>query len=271
MTNYYNDELYHFGVKGMRWGHRKAQYNTSNGNVASAKVRMKNAKQAYKTANKVANKSFGEAYKYTDRHPIKSRIGKGKQKSNALWDDAIEKIDVANKAQAAYKQSKKDYKAEKKAYKAEKKAAANTPEAKAARKEKLKKAAKVGAAVAGTALAAYGAYKVSQAIKDKNVQIMEQKGKEASYKYWNDNWKDYTVSTFKSGKAIVTSRNASSETYSKFGSAAGAEKMVDLIKDHNKNVNIQADKIYEDYYYKGKNAKLGEAAKNVYQYYRHRK
>lgn len=188
------NELYHFGVKGMKWGVRRNRSSfvstsgpkrlpgtyasdgngwtakakrlpgsivkTSNGNVASAKVRMKNAKQAYKTANKVASKSFGEAYKYTDRHPIKSRIGKGKQKSNALWDDAFEKIDAANKAQAAYKQSKKDYKAEKKA-------AANTPEAKAARKEKLKKAAKVGAAVTGTALAAYGVYKVSKAISNK--------------------------------------------------------------------------------------------------------
>lgn len=188
------NELYHFGVKGMKWGVRRnrssfvstsgpkrlpgtyasdgngwtakakrlpgAIVKTSNGNVASAKVRMKNAKQAYKTANKVASKSFDEAYKYTDRHPIKSRIGKGKQKSNTLWADAIEKIDSANKAQAAYKQSKKDYKAEKKA-------AANTPEAKAARKEKLKNAAKVGAAVAGTALAAYGVYKVSKAISNK--------------------------------------------------------------------------------------------------------
>lgn len=122
------NELYHFGVKGMKWGVRRNRSSfvstsgpkrlpgtyasdgngwtakakrlpgvivkTSNGNVASAKVRMKNAKQAYKTA-------------------------------------------------------------------------ANTPEAKAARKEKLKKAAKVGAAVAGTALAAYGAYKVSKAISNK--------------------------------------------------------------------------------------------------------
>lgn len=187
------NELYHFGVKGMKWGVRRnrssfvstsgpkrlpgtyssdgngwtakakrlpgAIVKTSNGNVASAKVRMKNAKQAYKTADKAASKSFGEAYRYTDRHPIKSRIGKGKQKSNALWDDAFDKIDASNKAKASYKQSKKDYKAEKKA-------AANTPEAKA-RKEKLEKAAKVGAAVAGTALAAYGVYKVSKAISNK--------------------------------------------------------------------------------------------------------
>lgn len=136
------NELYHFGVKGMKWGVRRnrssfvstsgpkrlpgtyasdgngwtakakrlpgAIVKTSNGNASSAKVRMKNAKQAYKTANKVASKSFGEAYKYTDRHPIK--------------------------------QSKKDYKTEKKA-------AANTPEAKA-REKRLKKAALYGVAAA---------------------------------------------------------------------------------------------------------------------------
>lgn len=264
MTNYYNDELYHFGVKGMRWGHRKAQYNTSNGNVASAKVRMKNAKQAYKTANKAYGKSFNKAARYSSNHFITQNFGKGKQKSNALWNDAYDKGSAADKAKAAYKQSKKDYKAEKKA-------AANTPEAKAARKEKMKKAAKVGAAVAGTALAAYGAYKVSKAIKDKNVQIMERKGREAANKYWNDNWTDHTVSKYKSGSTIVTSRNASSQTYTKFSNADSAEKWINRIKDQNKNVSAKADKIYEDYYYKGKNAKLGEAAKNVYQYYRHRK
>lgn len=168
------NELYHFGVKGMKWGVRRnrssfvstsgpkrlpgtyasdgngwnakakrlpgAIVKTSNGNIASAKVRMKNAKQAYKTADKAASKSFGEAYRYIERHPIKSRIGKGKQKSNALWDDAFDKIDASNKAKAAYKQSKKDYKAEKKA-------AANTPEAKA-REKQLKKAALYGAAAA---------------------------------------------------------------------------------------------------------------------------
>lgn len=168
------NELYHFGVKGMKWGVRRnrssfastsgpkrlpgtyasdgnswtakakrlpgAIVKTSNGNVASAKVRMKNAKQAYKTADKAASKSFDEAYRYTDRHPIKSRIGKGKQKSNALWDDAFDKIDASNKAKAAYKQSKKDYNTEKKA-------ARNTPEAKA-REKRLKKAALYGVAAA---------------------------------------------------------------------------------------------------------------------------
>ena len=166
----YENELYHYGVKGMRWGHRKSYPATSAGyptksTVGAARVRMKDSKKAYKTANKVASKSFSKAYKYTDRHPIKSRIGKGKQKSIALWDDASEKIDAANKAQAAYKQSKQNYKAEKKAY-------ANTPEAKAARNKRIKTVAAVGAAAAGTALAAYGAYKMTKRWKMANQGLM---------------------------------------------------------------------------------------------------
>lgn len=59
---------------------------------------------------------------------------------------------------------------------AAKEAARNTPEAQA-RREKTKKAIKIGAAVAGTALVAYGAYKVNKLVKDENTRIIVNKGK----------------------------------------------------------------------------------------------
>lgn len=51
------NELYHHGVKGMKWGHRKSLPTSSLRNqVDSAKTTYKNAKKAY-------NKSFNDAYK----------------------------------------------------------------------------------------------------------------------------------------------------------------------------------------------------------------
>lgn len=262
------NELYHFGVKGMKWGVRRNRSSfvstsgpkrlpgtyASDGNGWTAKAkRLPGA--IVKTSN--GNSSFRtrrlqRAVNANDRD-VRSLKSAGYKKEAA----AVKSVGNKNRAKLVKSQARD--------------AAKNNPEAKAARKEKLKKAAIIGTAVAGTALAAYGAYKVSKAIKDKNVQIMERKGREAANKYWNDNWTDHTVSKYKSGSTIVTSRNASSQTYTKFSNADSAEKWINRIKDQNKNVSAKADKIYEDYYYKGKNAKLGEAAKNVYQYYRHRK
>ena len=63
-------------------------------------------------------------------------------------------------------------------------APASTPEAQAAaRKAKVKKAVKVGAAVAATALAAYGSYKVSKALKNKAFTVAHTRGAEAAAKY----------------------------------------------------------------------------------------
>lgn len=164
----YENELYHYGVKGMRWGHRKSYPTTSAGyptksTVGAARVRMKESKKAYKQANKDYNKSFKKAHRYTYNHPIASSIRK--KKTTNLWGDAYEKGNTANKAKDSYKQSKQNYKAEKKAY-------ANTPEAKAARSKRIKTAAAVGAAAAGTALAAYGAYKMTKRWKMANQGLM---------------------------------------------------------------------------------------------------
>lgn len=164
----YENELYHYGVKGMRWGHRKSYPTTSAGyptksTVGAARVRMKDSKKAYKQANKDYNKSFKKAHRYTYNHPIASSIRK--KKTTNLWGDVYEKGNAANKAKDSYKQSKQNYKAEKKAY-------ANTPEAKAARNKRIKTAAAVGAAAAGTALAAYGAYKMTKRWKMANQGLM---------------------------------------------------------------------------------------------------
>lgn len=101
----YCNELYHYGVPGMKWGHRKAQPPA----VTNARVRYKQAKDEYKQAKK----------------------------------DAV------------------------------------TPEQRAARR---KKALVIGTAVAGTALAAYGAYKLNNYVKTKNGQIAAKRGYEHAEK-----------------------------------------------------------------------------------------
>lgn len=144
----YNDHDYlmHYGVKGMKWGHRKRYYD-SGGNLNARGIK-KYAKKGYSQDSYNSNKTrAGKVYdKVTGAH---------KYAGDMMYDMSSQK---ANKARA------EKYVADQKA----KKEAANTPEAKAARR---KKALKVGAAVAGTALAAYGAYKVNNLIREKNRQV----------------------------------------------------------------------------------------------------
>ena len=142
----YTDELMHYGVLGMKWGRRKARPTTSVGK----------ARAAYKTAHKDYNKAFNKAYNYQELHPTaawRKQGNKRRDELERLWDDAINKAEIS-------KNTKKEYKAEKEAYK-------QTNEYKA----KRKKAIKVGAAVAGTALAAYGAKKVYDIQKDNKARV----------------------------------------------------------------------------------------------------
>ena len=103
MSDYimYNGELYHYGVKGMKWGHRK-RIDTPVGQ----------ARATYKQAKKDYNKSFNTAYKYSRRHPISQFTNaKRKVESDTLYTDAYNKAVDYNKAKTAYKQAKKDRKA----------------------------------------------------------------------------------------------------------------------------------------------------------------
>ena len=127
------NELYHFGVKGMKWGVRR---NRSSFVSTSGPKRLPGTYASDGNGWTAKAKRLPGAIVKKDGYD-KSRTPKG----------------VASLTSKTSGKSKQ-------------KTAANTPEAQA-RKEKLKKAAKVGAAVAGTALAAYGAYKVSKAISNK--------------------------------------------------------------------------------------------------------
>lgn len=127
----YENELYHHGVKGMRWGHRKAQP------VSGSRGRMQSAKADYKSAKKAYNKSFNKAYNYSGRHPISQFAGskKVKAESDARWNQAYKDAERMNSTKSKYKQEKKAYK--------------QTDEYKAKRAKYIKTGAAV-VAVAGT-------------------------------------------------------------------------------------------------------------------------
>ena len=99
------DELMHYGVPGMKWGHRKALP------ISSQRARYDAAKQQYKADRKAYSKSFNKAYSYSSRHPISQYVGKKqKAESGKRWDDAYDKAVQANKSKSAMKQAKKDRK-----------------------------------------------------------------------------------------------------------------------------------------------------------------
>ena len=149
----YSDELYHHGVKGMKWGVRKADYNTEgmrSKNIydrlddledqeiraysanrrnyrsakkqvkSEAKARVQEAKAANKAAKKAYNASFNDAYKFSQRHPVTQFVKKSKnyQKANDKWADAQKKAEAAVAAKKNLKEVKANAKADVKSGKA---------------------------------------------------------------------------------------------------------------------------------------------------------
>lgn len=97
------DELYHYGVLGMKWGKRKARP------ISDTRKKFDSAKKEYKQAKKAYNKSYNKAYNYSASHPITQwGGGKNRKQADANWDDAFNKAKAQNKARNAYKQAKKD-------------------------------------------------------------------------------------------------------------------------------------------------------------------
>lgn len=197
----YETELYHYGVKGMRWGHRKAP---SAVGVSAQRQAYLNAKANKKAAGKAYSKAYSKAYNRSiaGLSPFK----KHRQANDARWDDAVKKAKASNAADKAYKDAKKAYK--------------QTDEYKA----KRAKAIKVGVAVAGTALAAYGAYKVSKVLKDKASTKSYEAGKAAMERWmaagkkqgqagnWGESTKLYMTAREVAAKADARTKKVGSST-----------------------------------------------------------
>lgn len=104
----YNNELYHYGVKGMKWGHRRA--------------RMQEARSAYRSAK---NRAFSKYEK--DIHGIEKGYKRGQMlsKKDQAREAAVEKrysSDVA-RAKSNYKQAKQQIRSDFKTAKTERKQA----------------------------------------------------------------------------------------------------------------------------------------------------
>lgn len=133
-------------------------------------------------------------------------------------------------------------------------ASANSKQQNSVRSEritKVKKAAKIGAAVAGTALAAYGAYKLHKFIRDKNTSIRINQGTKACHEFLS---RDKIHKTYQ--------QNVSMQTRS--------DNLARAIDSQNKYRLQVRDDFRQASIRKAKQDSFATAAKNVYNYYRNK-
>lgn len=94
---YYYPDIYHHGVKGMKWGVRKA----------TNKYKELDSKKAeYKKAKKAYSKSFNKAYSRS--LAAYSPFKKQRDANDKRWDDVTKKSKKLNSAKKDYKDLKKE-------------------------------------------------------------------------------------------------------------------------------------------------------------------
>lgn len=93
------NELYHYGVPGMKWGVRKKQYGESD--ISS---NYNKAKAAYRTAKKDYNEAFNKYYNKS--HQAYSFSKKKRAANDERFADAINKGIALDKAKKSYKTAK---------------------------------------------------------------------------------------------------------------------------------------------------------------------
>lgn len=131
------------------------------------------------------------------------------------------------------------------------------------RKKNVKKALKIGAAVAGTALAAYGGYKLHKFINTKSNKIQREKGEKAFNKAM-ETYKKVYVSNLGGGKSQLRSYSSRG-----MGVHQGSTKDVQRAKQYINTVNEGVKKRANDAYYREVNKKMNFRQKtaNVAKYY----
>lgn len=260
MDYYNNDYLMHYGVKGMKWGKRKAKY-----------------EYTYAYGQKPKN-----AYQKVARSLGGTKLAKGAINISGM-SDAQKKN--ALKEQALLADEKAYNKAAKKAHKTGGQMTYDvatgkydvklTPEQQKAARRKT--AIKVGVAVAGTALAAYGAVKVHNFVREKNQEIRVNEGKakcdrmlkKLDRMHLNDLVKGSTateswVKTGKQKTPFQYNNNGKSVTIPRqYRNPQSALKPMQYRNIENKVI----DKTISEAYDKARNDSFKTAAKNVSRHY----
>ena len=112
--------------------------------------------------------------------------------------------------------------------------------AKAARKAKMKKALKIGAAVAGTALAAYGTYKLAKYMQDRRNQAAMQKAQDYVA---NNIFKNVGKTTFKDGTVRFDYANKAGDQINLKGARSQVGK---ALGQHNAKAVATGRQMYKD-------------------------